>query len=149
MAWAGGWLLVFAALAPAQPLAYRPPGVPVRPTTSPYLNLNRPGSQAINYYNLVRPEIDFRNNLNNLQQQVGTLNQAAAAPATGAIADTGHPVQFMNFGGYYPQSLAGAAGRGRINYGGVARPLTVAPTSAVGTVFGVGALATQVPGVGR
>ena len=30
------------------------------PSTSPYLNLLRPGGTGINYYGLVRPEQDFR-----------------------------------------------------------------------------------------
>src|ERR1700678_234592 len=51
------------------------------PAFSPYLNLNRGGtSAAINYYGLVRPQIDFQNSINNLQQQVDAPGTGLAGP---------------------------------------------------------------------
>ena len=75
------------------------------PTYSPYLNLLRPGNTANNYYGLVRPQIDFQNQVNVLQQQYGTLNREInAAPADQPLppATTGHAAQFMSYSRYYP-----------------------------------------------
>jgi hypothetical protein len=83
------------------------------PAVSPYLNLLRRGSDpAINYYGLVRPQVDFRNSIQNLQQQVSA--QAAGTGLEGQAAGlppTGHAVQFMSYGGYFGRSLIGSAGR--------------------------------------
>lgn len=92
--------------------AQAPP--PLRqPSYSPYLNLTRPGNVANNYYGLVRPELEFRNSVNNLQQQYNNLNQPAnnlnsvEAPFPG----TGHATSFMNLSHYY-------GNRGRTTGGG-------------------------------
>src|SRR5438477_1692275 len=73
------------------------------PPFSPYLNLLRRGNPAyLNYYGLVRPELDFRNAFVNLQQQV-TANQQGVADlgaATGLLG-TGHPTQFLNTSHYF------------------------------------------------
>jgi hypothetical protein len=101
----------------------RPPGsVPItQPTFSPYLNLlRRDNSAALNYYGLVRPEIEFRNSLLGLQQQV-TLNRMALNqeidPATGLPA-TGHTAYFLNLGGYFLNLGGGTAGSGTRSFGG-------------------------------
>ncbi len=85
--------------------AAQPPvvGAP-RPAYSPYLNLTRPGGTlAQNYYGLVRPEQQFRQSIQNLQG-VASANQQAIgdiqAGGTG-LPTTGHPTQFMNYGGYF------------------------------------------------
>jgi hypothetical protein len=105
------WL---AAPAPAQTGYTRPPTVPyTRPTTSPYLNIQRPGNRALNYYNLTRPEFEFRNAYQGLQRQVTqqatTLREVAAEDTLPA---TGHTTSYLNFSHYYPGLGAGAGGRG-------------------------------------
>ena len=52
------------------PLPAGPVGI-TRPPFSPYLNLVRPGgSPALNYYGLVRPEVQARQSIQNLQGAV-------------------------------------------------------------------------------
>jgi hypothetical protein len=75
------------------------------PIYSPYLNLARGGSPAINYYGLVRPEMQFRQSIQNLagdiaanQQAIGNLNTSVSGSD---LPFTGHPTQFMNLGGYF------------------------------------------------
>jgi hypothetical protein len=100
-------LLVGASDAQAQfPVRPQPPGsLPqTQPVFSPYLNLlRRDNPGAVNYYGLVRPEIEFRNSLQGIQQQV-TLNRLALNqqidPTTGLPA-TGHSAYFLNLGGYF------------------------------------------------
>src|SRR3954471_10368722 len=88
---------------PQATLAQAPPPRPAinttaRPTVSPYLNLLRGGqSTALNYYNLVRPQFDFQNSINTLQQEVTSNQQSISqlGQANNTLPDTGHPVQFM------------------------------------------------------
>ena len=94
------------------------PGQP-RPTASspaysPYLNILRPGNTATNYYGLVRPQIDFQNQVTTLQQQYGALNRDVnALPADQPLAPptTGHAAQFMTYSHYYPGFTANRTGR--------------------------------------
>ena len=83
-----------------------------RPTTSPYLNLQRSGDPsidfAINYQQLVRPQQQLRseasnlnNRLNSLQRQV---NKAIRPDGTLILPGTGHATSFMNTGRYFPGS---------------------------------------------
>jgi hypothetical protein len=114
----------------AQPPA---PGGVGRPTDSPYLNLVRPGgSPALNYFGLVRPELQFRQSIQNLQGAV-TANQEAIggiqAEVTG-IPVTGHPTQFLNYGGYFLNS-GPSLGAGRA--GGPASQAMTAPPRPGGT----------------
>jgi hypothetical protein len=80
------------------------------------LNLLRGGSDpAINYYGLVRPQIDFYNGIQGLQQQVSNLDYAAAAQAQGlpgGLGPTGHPAMFFNYSHYYPGLGVGRTGLG-------------------------------------
>jgi hypothetical protein len=80
---------------------------------SPYLSLVQRGqSPAINYYNIVRPDIEFRQGIQSLQNQVNT--QAAQQEQGGAAAGlpfTGHSTTFMNTSHYFGRSPA-TAGRG-------------------------------------
>lgn len=75
-----------------------------QPAYSPYLNLFRGGSPFYqNYYGLVRPEQDFRNALNQLQQPGGLgYPDQAYAPGPANLYVTGHPAFFLNTEGYFP-----------------------------------------------
>lgn len=93
--------LVTATAAAQPPLGPRPLTGVNTPPVSPYLNLLRPGtSPAINYYGLVRPEMNFLNSVQALQAQLGYAQQAAALQA-GEVGTTGHPVYFLNYGSYF------------------------------------------------
>src|SRR5262245_9381310 len=88
-----------------------------RPTVSPYLNLLRGGSSALNYYNLVRPITTFQNSIQQLQQQANMDQQAISslqsAPVQGP-PPTGHPVGFQTHTRYFlttaVQTGSGTAG---------------------------------------
>jgi hypothetical protein len=74
-----------------------------RPAISPYLNLLRSGQPpGLNYYNLVRPEFEFRGNINQLQAQT-TANRQAINTVDTALSTpiTGHRSGFMTYGGYF------------------------------------------------
>lgn len=75
-----------------------------RPAFSPYLNLLRAGNApALNYYGLVRPEVQFRQSILNLQGAVSANQQAIGTVQTEVegVPATGHPIQFLNYGGYF------------------------------------------------
>src|SRR4051794_13123065 len=102
--------LTVGSAARAQPHGHPPgspfggPGRASSPTFSPYLNLLRPGNQAVNYYGLVRPQQEFRSGLESLQQQYNTLNREVNTPSENGPAGlpaTGHAVTFMNTGRYF------------------------------------------------
>jgi hypothetical protein len=94
-----------------------PGGYARPPAFSPYLNLNRGGSPAINYYGLVRPEIQFRQSLLHLSNDVAANQQALGSgnPGMNDMPFTGHPTQFMNLNGYFMNN--GSAGTGNYGYG--------------------------------
>jgi hypothetical protein len=97
-------------IAPGTALAQ--PGTIRRPVLSPYLNLLQAGQSAgVNYYGLVRPEIDFREGIQKLQQQ----NQANQLVLTDlqsgtGISPTGHFAAFMTHGNYFQSFTGGPAG---------------------------------------
>lgn len=82
------------------PAARQVPSPASRPTFSPYLNLLRNNRVGLNYYGIVRPEIDFRASEDRLQsglnrlddrvtrQQNYSLNQAQ-------LGRSGHASQYM------------------------------------------------------
>jgi hypothetical protein len=80
----------------------------VRPPTSPYLNMDRGGNPAVNYYGLVKPQFDTSKQLQTLQQQ---LQQQTLTPQLGTALDddgmlsnfaaTGHPAVFFAYSHYY------------------------------------------------
>jgi hypothetical protein len=84
-----------------------------QPTTSPYLNLLRPGTApGINYYGIVRPEFAFRSSIQGLQGDVDANRQliATGRDAQGQpLLVTGHSATFLNTGGYF-LSLSGGKG---------------------------------------
>jgi len=95
------WHLAAFAIVVVSLVANRVQGQPPSSGYSPYLNLVRPGSPGMNYYGLVRPEVEIRNNLQQLQRNATRL-QSQFNQATGNDLATGHPSAFMYFGGYYP-----------------------------------------------
>jgi hypothetical protein len=108
--------------------AYRPP-----PAVSPYLNILRGGQgPGLNYYNLVRPEVEFRGAIQQLQTQNATTSQALAAlESTSGLPTTGHRTGFMNYSQYFLNS--GATGRSFSTTGQIPNragaPLPTSPTS--------------------
>ncbi len=82
-----------------------------RPTVSPYLNLLRSsGTPAENYYNLVRPELLFRQSLQQQGRQIQQLqrgsvsapqSQARTTPGPTAIPGTGHTSYYQIYSHYY------------------------------------------------
>jgi len=97
-------------LAPALVLALLAPGAVqgqpayAQPRVSPYLNLLRGGATpGMNYYNLVRPEVDFRSSIYQLQQQNVASQAAITALQQGppGVLTTGHPVGFLTHNAYF------------------------------------------------
>lgn len=104
---------------PSVPVQYNPA---YRPTLSPYLNLNRGGIPAVNYFNFVRPGT-LPDPL--YQAQTSMFNNPPTRPGLGVNNDeilepdsvlrpTGHPAMFLNYGGYFNTSgtIGGAARQG-------------------------------------
>ncbi len=109
-----------------------------RPAVSPYLNLLRGGSSpALNYSTLVRPDIEYRNSINQLsgqslanQQAIAGLSQSnnpSGPLTTGAIAGFGTHLTYFgslsggpsayNYGGS-GGGFGGATGQGGVGFGG-------------------------------
>jgi hypothetical protein len=76
-----------------------------RPVVSPYLNLFRAGAPpAVNYFNLVQPQIAFGSAIQDLQQRVTTLGQQTTGLETEAatgLPTTGRAVGFMTHYRYF------------------------------------------------
>jgi hypothetical protein len=107
------WLFLPASLFAQGPAPYvRPQTNPyAKPVFSPYLNLLRGGaSPAVNYYGIVRPEIEFRSGIQSLQQQVTAQANTIAADEAATLPGTGHSTQFNNLSHYF--YYQGAAGQG-------------------------------------
>jgi hypothetical protein len=109
------------------------------PAFSPYLNLLRGGGSAtLNYYGLVRPEMQFRQSIQNLSGDVAMNQQMLGTLGTEVIGlpSTGHPTQFMNLGGYFMNSGGGMGasilGTGNPRSGAGTMNLT-GPTGQTGT----------------
>ncbi len=97
-----------------------------RPMLSPYLNLNRGGDPAINYYLGTLPEQQRRQNAQLFRQQILDLERRAPLAAEdvdllGPPLTSGHPTAFGNTAGYFNNQNP------RL-YGGGAAP-TTGPTS--------------------
>lgn len=106
-----GVLAVNASLGQVPP-GYPPSYNPVRPSYSPYLNLLRPGNPAVNYYGLVRPEMETLNFLNQVERQVTRLQNTPQTIITPGLPPTGHTVGFMNASRYFLtfEQMAGGSG---------------------------------------
>ena len=125
----------FAQQFPTGPIGQPPPR---RPAFSPYLNLNRGGtSPGINYFGIVRPQIETNRSLQMLQTEIQTLPQGTT-PTTGTTAtviagSTGHPVTFFNTSHYFGM-MGGRTGTGA-SVGGIG---TAAPGVGIGVGVGGG-----------
>jgi hypothetical protein len=113
-----GLLAVFPAGARAQnqaaPSYYQPPVLrpslqqpAYRPPVSPYLNLINGGSPALNYYGIVRPELRFQAQSQQLSQQFrnlqGEIDEVEARrPQRAADPAVGTQRYFFNYSHYYP-----------------------------------------------
>src|SRR5262249_43043171 len=88
---------------------------PYRPPVSPYINLNRVGTEpGINYYGIVRPEIRFNAAIPRLQQQVATTQQAVSTlEASPVLPTTGHPFAFQSQGRYFQTLSRQGQGQGQ------------------------------------
>jgi hypothetical protein len=97
---------------------YVPPATSpfARPVVSPYLNLALPGNPGINYFGLVRPQLQTVNALNQLQTQYTTLDQQLLATQAGGTPGypllTGHRSAFLNHYGYFQNWRTGTIGGG-------------------------------------
>lgn len=92
------------------------PFAPATPTYSPYLNLLRGGGTTVfNYYGLVRPEQQFRQAFQGLEQQIGDFQQLTTGTNQAGGIITGTRPRFMSTGGYFLSgngSLGGGSGGG-------------------------------------
>ncbi len=101
------------------------------PTFSPYINLLRDnGSPGLNYFGLVRPQLEFAQqnqqlgqNFQALQMQQGQQMRMTGGYGYSQLGVTGHPVVFNSFGGGrfgggYTGAAAGGGGFGGGGQGG-------------------------------
>ena len=110
----------------AQTAAGQPPGPPrYSPTFSPYLNLARGGvSPALNYYGLIRPQLDNRTATQNLQTQVqqnyqsiNGLQQGEAGGVSAGPPATGFQAGYMTHLGYFLNNGTGGTRPGQATAG--------------------------------
>jgi hypothetical protein len=111
---------------------------PSRPTVSPYLNLRRiDAPAAVNYYNLVRPQFEFRGAIQQLEQGVQSNRQNLNELGNEGPSATGHAFGFQNHLGYFQNTGGGGrtGSRGPVGSGPAVRPpaaRTTVTTPAVG-----------------
>lgn len=92
-----------------------------RPPVSPYLNLLRGGNPTfLNYYGLVRPQVDAQQAFQALQGQVQTLGvtQAAVGVDGQALPATGVPFGYFTHRAYFLNNRGGSAGAAGAGYFG-------------------------------
>jgi hypothetical protein len=115
-------------------------GVPFqRPTVSPYLYLLNGGqSPAVNYFGIVRPQVDFRNSLIQMQQQIAMGDQSLADLATAtSMLTTGHPSLFMSHRKYFMTTGISSPGQmGRL--GATTSQVSRSPTQGASSSRGMG-----------
>jgi hypothetical protein len=129
-------VVLIASPAGAQPFGPRAAPFTRTPTVSPYLNLLRgQGLPAVNYYGIVRPQMDAYARFQALGQG---LQSAAAPPQPDAqsIPTTGLSAGFMNHGGYFLTTGGGSA---------VARPTRPAIGGAFGNPSAMGTVGSPAP----
>jgi hypothetical protein len=95
---------------------------PYNPPISPYINIIRGGSSpAVNWFNIVQPQLEFNSAIGQLQSQQNALGQAITSATTATT--TGHPVSFGNYSHYYSRGIgtssSGIGGGGGMGTGGM------------------------------
>jgi hypothetical protein len=88
-----------------------------RPAFSPWLNLNRQGNgPTLNYFGLVRPQMNFNNSIQQLQQQTTGLQQQQQQQSTAPseLPPTGHASGFLNHSKYFLNSGGSTPSSGRV-----------------------------------
>src|SRR5262245_24136034 len=126
----GAWAQVFGPSPVGRPDVGRPPNLG-GPAVSPYLNLNRGGLPGVNYYGLVRPQIETAQSLQILQQQVATgAGYQTSLGQQPLLLSTGHGAGYFMTSHYFPRRypLAGAA----TSTAGTAAPLLGTATPFIG-----------------
>jgi hypothetical protein len=125
-----------------------------RPAVSPFINLGIGGGGALNYYGLVRPQVQGNEAILRMQQNLNMLNAdgsmrgqlTANTPAGSQTGlQTGHAATYFNTGHYFPpqtSALAQAAntpflGMGGLGLGGLG--LGGLGSGAIGINSGLGA----------
>lgn len=122
------------------------------PVVSPYINLLRGGnSTLLNYYGLVRPELNFAQSLQGVAAQANANTYAINNFDPNAVPTTGSAVRFMNTGSYFT-GLNRAGGTFGQQAQGVVNT-RYAPASGLGginsgTPFGVSGLLGGRPAIG-
>jgi hypothetical protein len=108
-----------------------------RPAFSPYLNLLRTDQDpSLNYFGLVRPQVDFRQSLGQVEQAEAGLadrqNQLNNSVNSQSLPATGHAAGFMTQSRYFmSKGASGAGGRqgAPVSSASMSRPLAAsAPT---------------------
>jgi len=123
---------------PYQPNALGSAGGPYQSPISPYINILRGGAfPAVNYYNIVQPQLQFNAAIGQLQTQQNLLSQAISNPNV-LGETTGHPTAFGNWTHYYSYQGVGIGG------GGTGRP----GMAGAGIGMGIGGMGTGSMGMG-
>ena len=122
--------VVAATLAAAGAAAQPPRGPNLPPAFSPYLNLARPGADAaVNYYGIVRPQVQATAAIQALQAGPLLPNPfAGGANAADQPAVTGNPFGFQNSRLYFQNQYLG----GGIGYNQANKPAASGPASGPG-----------------
>ena len=119
------------------------------PAFSPYLNLlrNNGTSSTLNYFGLVRPQVQTNQAILGLGYDQMQLQRQANDQLGAGLSSTGHPTQFLNLGGYFLSNNglggSGTGGAGGLQSGGVLRP-----GGGVATPAGFGAMPSGPAGGG-
>ncbi len=97
--------------------SYTPPVVNPRPLISPYLNLNARGmtNSAVNYYGIVRPQMENHQAIQQLQQQFQTTQNLQPGQTgqlqEGEMMPTGHTMGgYFNYSHFFPIYSRGTGG---------------------------------------
>ncbi|HET6575737.1 MAG TPA: hypothetical protein VFG68_19205 [Fimbriiglobus sp.] len=112
-------------IGPASAQVSGPVGPVARPTFSPYLNLLRQDNPTyLNYYGLVRPQLDFRQSLQNLRFDLSAYQSQSQTNGQATLPGTGHRTVFMNTMGYFMTMGGGPINRqgGAYSAGGAMQP---------------------------
>ena len=88
-----------------------------RPTITPYLNLlnrQRDSDLGLQYFGIVRPEIQMRSAINSQSRSLGRLQRqvddqnALIRNQNSQLGATGHEARFLNLGSYFGGRATGA-----------------------------------------